>query len=341
MKQKKIIQDILRLYPELKKNKSSLKKTVKFLSTIQPTVKIRQDFRSELWEKLSTLSTLKSDSLDGLTKKPGLFHIFGWLFASLLAFFWLFYVFGDTLFYTSHAPVISEYESEIFDTDTEQNIIWEIQSVNQVSQPSNAIQKSPQTDIPNTIIINEDGASQIDVSQSQRLQVETPDINQESSQDTGFQGGGSTINDSSNTRSFSLDSDESISDDQVSWTEQFDDRGVLQNESSSFSNMSEIYSDSSTDTNVSDEMMINPAAESRMMPMILWDDIQADAISDSVQEITDIEEESYEGVLDEFTLRCDVFWWEVSIRDEIRVCMIGDIVCTEENFLEWVCELGQ
>ena len=50
--------------------------------------------------------------------------------------------------------------------------------------------------------------------------------------------------------------------------------------------------------------------------------------------------EAETDTIDEFTLRCDVFGWEVSLRGEERVCNIWDIVCSESDFLEWVCELG-
>ena len=48
MNHKKILKDILKLHPELEKDKASLKKTVKFLTAVKPQAKIRQEFKSEL-----------------------------------------------------------------------------------------------------------------------------------------------------------------------------------------------------------------------------------------------------------------------------------------------------
>ena len=48
MKNKQIIKDILKLHPELEKNKTVLKKTVKFLQKVEPKVEIDKKFKSNL-----------------------------------------------------------------------------------------------------------------------------------------------------------------------------------------------------------------------------------------------------------------------------------------------------
>jgi len=174
MKNKHIIKDILRNYPELEKDKKTLQKTVEFLMVSQPKVQIDQKFKSHLWEKLSTLAVMKSWSVESFVKKPLLLHVFGWVFASLLAFFWLFYVFGDGLFYTWSTPQISEYEAQISDIDTVQETKLEIRSTGWISEPTEET-SIPNTQVeqkvPNTIIINQDGALQIDVSEKQQLKI--------------------------------------------------------------------------------------------------------------------------------------------------------------------------
>jgi len=55
MKHKKIIQDILKLHPELEKDQDSLKKIVKFLTMIEPKVVVDDKFKSKLGDKLATL----------------------------------------------------------------------------------------------------------------------------------------------------------------------------------------------------------------------------------------------------------------------------------------------
>jgi len=70
MKHKHIVKDILRQYPELEKDKKTLEKTVEFLRLSQPQVTINKKFKSELGEKLSTLSSMKSSSTDSFMRKP-------------------------------------------------------------------------------------------------------------------------------------------------------------------------------------------------------------------------------------------------------------------------------
>ena len=70
MKHKHIVKDILRQYPELEKDKKILEKTVEFLRLSQPQVAINKKFKSELGEKLSALSSMKSSSTDSFMRKP-------------------------------------------------------------------------------------------------------------------------------------------------------------------------------------------------------------------------------------------------------------------------------
>lgn len=295
-------------------------------------MQIRQEFKSNLWEKLSTLASIKSSSAESLMVTPRFYRLFGWVFASLLAFFWLFYVFWESLFYTSHAPIISEYEADTFHINTTEEIKLEIQSGVEASGIYQDVEsESSASQVPNTIIIREDWASQIDVSQPQRLQAEPQPSSVQSK----------TLWESSPTsqKSESASETESISDE----SNQSDATLNSDNDSQEFS---ENWSDDSV------ESMPMWDWESMDTSMMRWAypmmepsasfsiDSSVDFSSEQDFIEQDIEDTS-EEVIDEFTLRCDVFGWEVAIRDELRVCMIWDIVCSESDFLEWVCELGQ
>jgi len=75
-KEKRIIKDLIKLYPEFGKNKKTLKKTVHFLSTIEPEVKIDTDFKLNLQKRLEGLIAIKKQEKVSLMKK-NYFHIFG------------------------------------------------------------------------------------------------------------------------------------------------------------------------------------------------------------------------------------------------------------------------
>ncbi len=355
MKNKKILKDILKLHPELEKDKSSLKKTVRFLSMIKPKVAIDAEFRSDLWKKLSTLAALKSESVESLSSKPWFLHIFGWVFASMLAFFGLFYVFGDTLFYIWDTSQMSEYETQFLDTDIIQETKLEIEQSGNISEPSTPIEKetileSQTSELPHIIIIDQDGRAQEDVWNTQRLQpkisttetVETQTIIHENIKED-------TQADTSVENTEFKDDTSTV--DQLSWEKDDNIWGTISIpiiEPSSIQFESKMDTNSDTNADLADEniwnldTMLAPAAWSMMAPEMMWDinTIQED-VPDAIEEISDVEQESYDDVLDEFTLRCDVFGGEVSIKDDIRVCNIWDIVCTESDFLKWVCELGQ
>lgn len=336
MKMNKILKDILKLHPELEKDKPTLKKTVKFLSMVEPKVVIDANFKAELWERLDTLATLKSESVKDFSKKPWFLHIFWWVFASLLAFFWLFYVIGDSLFYDSEIPTVNESKSRIFDADSREESESEIEPKTGISEPSPVETKSnseiqnqetpERKPVPKTIIIREDGASQVDVSESERLQIQPQSEPVESSP---------TTTQSSTTSDDMSDSadNQDMQDDSGNFSEDASDDSMqesmpmwgwwAQGMDASMMRMSSPESSSAADASFSTE--VNQESS-----------VQGEAFDELQQEVEAI----FEEFTDEFTLQCNDFWWEVSIIDEKRTCNIWDIVCSEPDFLEWVCELG-
>ena len=322
MKNKKIINDILKLHPELEKDKLSLKKTVKFLRGVEPKVIIDKKFKSDLWEKLMTLAALKSNSVEGLRRKPWFLHIFSWVFASLLAFFGLFYVFGDSLFYTWSTPKIGEYEAQISDIDPLQKIRIEVESSGEISEPSeSAIVEVQRDEIPSTIIIREDWASQIDVSQNQRLEIGaskseqvSPEPQAESTRKASTES--SDIYDENSVESESSDS--AADTIPMWWWADAMDASMMRFMPADIS--AESQSDFSADINSSSSIDIDYSEEQAEEELV----------------------EMLEDLTDEFVLGCELLGWEISAEStEERICNIGDIICTESDFEEWVCEVSQ
>ena len=358
MKINKILKDILKLHPELKKDKALLKKTVKFLKQVEPKVEIDQKFKSNLGARLATLATIKSSSVEPFIKKSIFIHIFGWLFASLLAFFGLFLVFSDTLFYKSSTPVLPVYEQDIIEWDSVQDAIKQMPSNGGISEPTLEIQEANTEErvIPNTIIINKDGASQIDVSQPQKLQIQkqvtpSPEVDsidvrleeQKPKQDTTEPAWRSS---EQNVQSERID----VSKD--GWDDNND--SILESLNTDKSSNLDLLDtmlwplswEESLDEDIPNGDSLNmeesPTAWSMMAPAMISDsDDAVEDTPDTTEEIIEIQEEAHDEVIDAFTLRCDVFGWEVSIENDIRVCNIWDIICSESDFLKWVCELGE
>ncbi len=326
MKHKKILKDILKLHPELEKDKNSLEKTVKFLGAIKPKVKIRQEFKSELWEKLSTLALLKSESVKDLSKKPWLLHIFSWIFASLLAFFGLFYVFWDSLFYSGDTPIISENQEQILDRNSVQETNLKIESISEssISSEDNQeadVSESQQKEVPRTIIIREDGASQIDVSQNQRLEIGSskseqiiPEPQAENTIESSTES--NDINDENSVESKSSDS--AIDPMSTWWWADAMDASMMRSMPADIS--AESQSDFSADINSSSSIDIDYSEEQ----------IEEELV------------EMLEDLTDEFVLGCELLGWEISAESgEERICNIRDVICTESDFEEWVCEVSQ
>ena len=79
---------------------------------------------------------------------------------------------------------MTEYESELFDSQLPEQIISEIESDSDMLDLKSDEQeiKSQKNEVSNTIIIRQDGASQIDVSKPQKLQIAQPQVQIESTQ---------------------------------------------------------------------------------------------------------------------------------------------------------------
>jgi len=339
-KEKRIIKDLIKLYPEFGKNKKTLKKTVHFLSTIEPEVKIDTDFKLNLQKRLEGLIAIKKQEKVSLMKK-NYFHIFGWVFASFLAAFALFYVFGDSLFYTWINEKV-EQSTQMLDVNTtiENDAAIEPEVIPVLGTESSDDETLDSTWEESVEVVEKTTPSQ------KTLPIEN----------IGFPIHDTTVQDTEpdilevqrkapveseswatevNALSESIESTEETTPEEtlVSPTEQVE----IQEES-----IWEI-TDFATDDAMDATESMNPAAGSMMSPAsMMKDSAVIDNVPDAIgEEILDIEEESLDEVIDEFTLRCDVFWWKVSIIWDERVCNIGDIVCQEDDFLKWVCELGQ